>query len=118
MTLLRFRILISAWLILPTGLAPSIAIAGDIPAGLGERLVTQGSSSGVPGCMSCHGAQLHGIAALKSPAIAGLSSAFILTRLEHYAGPQGHNAQMKLVSTGLTMPERQAVAIYLSSLKP
>jgi cytochrome c553 len=95
--------------------APHLALAGDVS---GEQIATHGSPSGAPACVACHGPQLHGIAALKTPAIAGRPSAYILARLEHYAGPQGHNAQMKQVAAALTPAERQAVTAYLASLQP
>jgi cytochrome c553 len=94
--------------------APQIALAADAT---GAQIVAHGSPSGAPACVACHGAQLQGIAALKTPALAGRPAAYILARLEHYAGPQGHNAQMKQVATALTPAERQAVATYLAGLK-
>ena len=98
--------------------APLPAQAADTPAALGARIAAQGSPSGAPACAACHGVQLHGTPALKAPGIAGLSSAFILSRLDHYAGPQGHNPSMKQVATSLTPAERKAVAAYLAGLRP
>lgn len=95
--------------------APHYALARDVS---GADIVAHGSPSGAPACVACHGPQLNGVAALKTPAIAGRPSAYILARLEHYAGPQGHNAQMKQVAAALTLAERQAVAAYLAGLKP
>ena len=71
---------------------------------------------GAPACIACHGEQLKGDAALKTPALAGLPAEFILSRLAHYSGPQGHNAMMRQVATALSPEERQAVATYLASL--
>ncbi|MDE2171075.1 MAG: c-type cytochrome [Sphingomonadales bacterium] len=84
---------------------------------LGAQIVTQGAPSGTPPCAACHGPQLHGVAALKTPAIAGLSADYILARLAHYASPEGHNAQMKQVGMSLTPAEKQAVAAYVATMK-
>jgi cytochrome c553 len=94
---------------------PAIAQAGEAP---GARIVAQGTPSGAPACVACHGADLHGITALKSPAIAGRPASYILARLAHYASAEGHNAQMKQVATALSPADRQAVADYLAGLKP
>ena len=82
----------------------------------GQQIAHQGNGDGAPACMTCHGEQFQGDAALKAPALAGLPSAFILSRLAHYAGPDGHNASMRQVATALSLGEREAVAAYLSSL--
>jgi cytochrome c553 len=82
----------------------------------GQEIARQGNSDGAPACTTCHGGQFQGDAALKAPALAGLPSAFILSRLAHYAGPDGHNASMRQVATALSPGEREAVAAYLSSL--
>jgi len=82
----------------------------------GREIAHQGNGAGAPACTSCHGEQFQGEAALKTPALAGLPAAFILSRLAHYAGPDGHNPSMRQVATALGPEERQAVAAYLSSL--
>jgi cytochrome c553 len=82
----------------------------------GSQIARTGNGHGAPACIACHGEQLEGDAALKTPALAGLPAEFVLSRLAHYAGPQGHNAMMRQVATGLSSEERQAVAIYLASL--
>jgi cytochrome c553 len=82
----------------------------------GHDIVAQGNGHGAPACSSCHGPALTGDAMTGAPAIAGLSQSKILERLAHYAGPQGHNASMKMVATALTDAERQAVASYIATL--
>lgn len=82
----------------------------------GQEIAHQGNGAGAPACTTCHGPQFQGEAALKAPALAGLPAAFILSRLAHYAGPDGHNASMRQVATALGPEERLAVAAYLSSL--
>jgi cytochrome c553 len=94
--------------------------AGAKPVGkdLGRRIVQQGSAGGAPACVSCHGPKLLGNTAIGSPPIAGRPADYIVARLDHYAGPTGHNAMMRQVATALTPDERQAVAQYISTLKP
>jgi cytochrome c553 len=82
----------------------------------GETIAQHGNDRGAPACTVCHGPHFSGNTALGAPALAGLPSAFILARLAHYAGPDGHNPSMRLVATSLDTAERQAVADYLSGL--
>ena len=82
----------------------------------GSQIAHNGNGHGAPACIACHGEQLEGDAVLKTPALAGLPAEFILSRLAHYSGPQGHNAMMRQVATALGSDERQAVAAYLASL--
>jgi len=82
----------------------------------GNMIVLQGNGHGAPACVSCHRSSLQGNLAVKAPAIAERPVDFILSRLAHYAGPQGHNASMKLVALSLTQPERVAVAKFISRL--
>jgi cytochrome c553 len=99
-------------------LTVALATQADASELVGAQIALKGSSSGAPACTACHGENLQGIQALRSPRIAGLSEDYILARLAHYAGPDGHNAQMKQVATALGRNERQAVAAYLAGLKP
>ncbi|HEX4181904.1 MAG TPA: c-type cytochrome [Caulobacteraceae bacterium] len=82
----------------------------------GKSIAEHGSAHGAPACSSCHGLHYEGNPGMKAPALAGLSAKFIVARLDHYAGPTGHNAAMRAVATALDAPERRAVAAYLSSL--
>ena len=93
-------------------LGPAEAIMGPN----GSQIAHDGNGHGAPACIACHGEQLEGNAALKTPALAGLPAEFILSRLAHYSSPQGHNAMMRQVATALGPDERQAVATYLASL--
>ncbi|WP_333838874.1 c-type cytochrome [Novosphingobium sp.] len=87
-------------------------------AAVGRRIAMMGAPSGAPPCSACHGTHLEGNPALKVPALAGKPADFIVARLEHYAGPDGHNAQMRQVATALTTMERAQVAAYAAGLKP
>jgi cytochrome c553 len=102
-------------------IAGFVTLGAQTAAGIdlnGQQIAHQGNGGGAPACTSCHGEQLQGVAALKTPALAGLSREFILSRLAHYAGPDGHNASMRQVATSLSPEERDMVAAYLSSLPP
>jgi cytochrome c553 len=82
----------------------------------GQEIAEHGSSLGAPPCVACHGPQFKGDPSIRTPAIAGLPANFIVQRLDHYAGPAGHNAMMREVASDLSPAERQQVAAYLSSL--
>ena len=83
----------------------------------GVEIAHHGNGDGAPACTTCHGEHFQGEPTLKAPALAGRPAAFILSRLAHYAGPDGHNPLMRLVATALHPAEREAVADYLSSLQ-
>jgi cytochrome c553 len=100
---------------LPISLA-FLSLVAASPSPDGRSIVEQGNASGAPPCSSCHGPTLDGNPAIHAPAIAGLSAATILARLEHYASPQGHNASMKQVASALSPSERKAVATYIARL--
>jgi cytochrome c553 len=85
-------------------------------ASTGQEIAEQGNARGAPPCASCHGSRYQGDASLHTPALAGLPASFILSRLAHYAGPDGHNSAMRQVATALSLPERNAIAAYLSTL--
>lgn len=82
----------------------------------GTEIAHHGNDNGAPACTSCHGDRFQGDAKLNTPPLAGLPAAFILLRLAHYAGPDGHNRSMRQVATVLSPEERKALAAYLSSL--
>lgn len=92
----------------------ALALGGAGPAPSGREIVEQGSAGGAPACASCHGAGLGGSKTV--PAIAHRPEAFILARLEHYAGPSGKNPTMRFVARALSPSERQAVAAYIANL--
>lgn len=95
-----------------------LALMAMAPAPDGRSIAHNGDGHGAPACIVCHGANFQGSPAIRAPALAGLPQATILDKLAHYAGPDGHNAMMRQVTTALSQPKRQAVATYLSSLPP
>jgi cytochrome c553 len=103
-------------LTLLVGLLASGAQAAEGSRPNGSEIAHLGNGNGAPACTICHGKQFEGDAAHKAPALAGLSAAFIMSRLAHYAGPDGHNAYMRQVATALSLEQREAVADYISHL--
>lgn len=92
--------------------------ARGAPTDLGKHIAEQGSADGAPPCVSCHGAHLEGNSAVGAPSLAGRQKEFILARLAHYAGPDGHNPLMKPIALSLKPQERAAVAGYIAGLRP
>ncbi len=96
--------------------AAVILAAATAPSHGGQQIVEHGDSAGAPPCASCHGSRYEGNPTMKAPAIAGLPAAVIVQQLDHYAGPDGHNASMRGVASSLSPVERRQVAAYLSGL--
>jgi cytochrome c553 len=71
---------------------------------------------GALACTTCHGQTFQGNPAIHAPALAGEPATTVLARLARCAGPSGHNAMMRQVTTSLSPAERRAVATYLASL--
>jgi cytochrome c553 len=99
--------------------ALAVMAAGTAAPSLsGMAIAEQGNGRGAPACASCHGAHFEGQPMIKAPALAGRPADFIVARLDHYAGPDGKNATMKMVATALSAADRRAVASYLAHLPP
>ena len=99
------------------GLVALGARAAEGTSSTGTEIAHHGNGDGAPACTTCHGDHFQGEPTLKAPALAGLPAPFIVSRLAHYAGPDGHNPFMRQVATALRPEEREAVADYLSSLR-
>jgi aryl-alcohol dehydrogenase-like predicted oxidoreductase/cytochrome c553 len=111
--------MVKALIILLVPLIGLVALGAQAAGGTsltGTEIAHRGNGDGAPACTSCHGEHFQGEPTLKAPALAGLPTAFILSRLAHYAGPNGRNPLMRQVATALGPKEREAVADYLSSL--
>jgi cytochrome c553 len=98
------------------GAAAALVASAGAQTHRGQEIAEHGSKLGAPPCVACHGPKLKGDSSVGTPAIAGLPANFIVQRLDHYAGPAGHNAMMREVASDLSPAERQQVAAYLSSL--
>ncbi|MGA9836218.1 MAG: c-type cytochrome, partial [Gemmatimonadaceae bacterium] len=70
----------------------------------------------VPPCVSCHGPQLMGLAAMASPRLAGQDSAYVLAQLDAYVSGARNDAVMHPVASLLSPAARAAVAAYVSRL--
>lgn len=89
-------------------------------AARGRTLVTLGDwARGVPACVSCHGADLSGVAP-EIPALAGQPADYLagaLRRLQSDPGRTLASATMSKVSRGLTETDISAVSAYIATLR-
>lgn len=84
-------------------------------AAMGQYIFHQGNKySGVPACVSCHGATAQGAAHL--PRLAGQFSGYISTQLKQFDKRErtNDNAVMHAIASQMTELEMAAVAEYLS----
>lgn len=87
-------------------------------AGVGKYIFTKGNSfSGVPACVSCHGANGHGTQQL--PRLAGQHPAYLEGQLKEFGNRErtNDNAVMHSVASKLTALEIRSVAVYIGSLQ-
>jgi len=87
-------------------------------AGVGKYIFTKGNSfSGVPACVSCHGANGHGTQQL--PRLAGQHPAYLEVQLKEFGNRErtNDNAVMHSVASKLTALEIRSVAVYIGSLQ-
>lgn len=88
-------------------------------AAVGEYLFKKGNKySGIPACKSCHGENGEGNEQL--PRLAGQHKRYISDQLQAFGerARTNDNAIMHTVASKLTEMEREAVALYVSGLKP
>jgi len=98
-------------------LPASAAMAQVASPALGAAaIVQQGNGRGAPACISCHGPQLQGIAAMAAPRLAGQSAAYVVAQLDAFASGARKNPIMLPVATALSPAERQSLAEYVSGL--
>jgi cytochrome c553 len=84
----------------------------------GATIVQRGNGRGAPACVSCHGAQLQGLAAMLTPRLAGQSAAYLAAQLDAFANGTRKNATMQPVAAALSPAEREALGKYLAGLSP
>ncbi len=88
-------------------------------AAVGEYLFKKGNKySGIPACKSCHGENGEGSEQL--PRLAGQHKRYVSDQLQAFGerARTNDNAIMHTVASKLTEMEREAVALYVSGLKP
>lgn len=84
----------------------------------GRALVEHGSpAQGVPACATCHGAELQGQQPA-TPALAGQDDRYLTVQFMHWILDQRSGSLHQHIARALSQPQRQAVAAYLSSLRP
>lgn len=71
----------------------------------------------IPACTVCHGADLAGRPPA-TPALAGQSARYLTVQFMHWRLGQRHNALHRQIAATLTDKDMQAVAAYLSTLRP
>ncbi|WP_456375308.1 c-type cytochrome [Thiolapillus sp.] len=88
-------------------------------ASVGEYIFRKGNKySGIPACKSCHGE--HGEGNEQLPRLAGQHKRYVSDQLQAFGerARTNDNAIMHTVASKLTEMEREAVALYVSGLKP
>ena len=88
-------------------------------ASVGEYIFRKGNKySGIPACKSCHGDNGEGNEQL--PRLAGQHKRYVSDQLQAFGerARTNDNAIMHTVASKLTEMEREAVALYVSGLKP
>lgn len=88
--------------------APSAAVSGEVIAFGG------GPGGARDACFACHG--LKGEGDGKTPALAGLSSGYLIKQLEDYAGRWRDELSMSPIASRLSDADRLAVASYYAQL--
>lgn len=84
----------------------------------GETISRQGKGETVPACITCHGEQGQGNAAMGAPYLASLPSAYLVRQLQAFKSKQRNNAVMQPIATTLDDADIQVVAAYFSQLPP
>ena len=100
-----------------------VAASGCALAGSGARaapegpvIAHQGTGSGAPPCVACHGASGEGNPAMNAPRLAGLGASYLEEQLSAFADGKRANPTMTSVAKALKPDQRQAVAAYYSGL--
>jgi cytochrome c553 len=86
----------------------------DMGNSLGQRIAEQGVGN-IPSCAVCHGMQGEGDKTAGYPRLAGMSAAYLLNQLNHYAIGTRANQAMQMYSRNLTLSQRRAVATFYAA---
>lgn len=73
---------------------------------------------GAAPCVTCHGIDGAGQAAMGSPRLASLNAAYLLKQLDDFASGARNNPIMTPMATALSTDERQALAKVLQPIAP
>lgn len=90
------------------------AAAADPSVAQGQQIATHGTSSGVPACITCHGARGEGTGAM--PRLAGTGKTYLREQLDAFAAGTRRNPVMQPFAQKLSASERAAVAAYFAGL--
>jgi len=86
----------------------------DMGNSLGQRIAEQGIDN-MPSCAVCHGMHGEGDKTAGYPRLAGMSAAYLLNQLNHYAIGTRANQAMQMYSRTLTLSQRRAVATFYAA---
>jgi cytochrome c553 len=90
------------------------AAAADASATQGQQIATHGTSTGVPACITCHGARGEGTGGM--PRLAGAGTTYLREQLDAFAAGTRQNPVMQPFAQKLSASERAAVAAYFARL--
>ena len=97
---------------------PTLTTTAQTVLEQGRELVQQGvPKQHVPPCAECHGAALQGRLP-DTPALAGQYDRYLTVQFSHWAQGQRHDPLHERLARALTRQQVQAIAAYLSSLRP
>jgi thiosulfate dehydrogenase len=82
----------------------------------GDEIAHQGTATGAPPCLGCHGAAGEGQAATGYPRLAGLDAGYLANQLRAFRAGTRANAVMGAVLKSLTDQEIADVSAYYASL--
>ena len=102
--------------VLSFALLSLVAASAQADADPGAKIASQGTSSGVAPCMTCHGADGAGIAATGYPRIAGLDAGYLSRQLRDFRAGRRNNPIMMPLAKNLTDAEVAAVSTYYALL--
>lgn len=95
--------------------APALAQEDDADRALGARIAAEGTET-VPACVSCHGEDGLGDAAIGSPMIAGMNAGYMTMALKGYAEGVRHGPTMSAIAPELTPEQMEAVSAHYAAL--
>lgn len=106
---------ISRYCIVLLLISPALWAATPADSQRGLLIVQQGAGNGSAPCVSCHGLDGAGNAALVAPRLAGLDAAYLRKQLQDYQSGQRQSALMLPTVAKLTEQQIADVAAYYSS---